>query len=409
MKTTDAGAAPDTVQESRVPTLWLLALITFSGTLAMHIFVPVLPIAGQSLHAGAAEMQSTISIYILGLAAGQLVYGPISDRYGRRPVLMAGLVVYTLASIAALFASDIHMLIAARLFQALGGGTGLVIGRAIVRDTSASAESTRRLAMMNLMVAIGPGLAPVFGSLLAGIAGWRAIFAFLCLLGACNMICAWRILPETSKMAKDQSFRLVARNYVLLLRTPAFLGFAIGGSCATTSMYAFIGAAPFLFVEQLHRPATEVGVYLGVIVLGYWFGNLIASRLVGRVPVRRLLSANLISLAAGLFLIWIASRSELTVIGVIAAMLVYTLGAGIASPAAMAEAIGVNPLVAGSASGLYGFFQMVIGALATAGTGLIADHALAAAIVVVTACIVSQACFRIAVRPVAGLVQPAAS
>jgi MFS transporter, DHA1 family, multidrug resistance protein len=396
--TTETGAGYGAERAIRTPPLWLLALITFSGTLAMHIFVPVLPIAGEALHAGAAQMQTTISIYILGLAAGQLVYGPLSDRYGRRPVLMAGLVVYTLASLMALLSASIEMLIIARLFQALGGGTGLVIGRAIVRDTSASAESTRRLALMNLMVAVGPGIAPIAGSFLAGIAGWRAIFVILCLLGICNILCAWRLLPETSRMARDQSFSLIARNYLLLLRTPAFVGYAIGGGCATTSFYAFIGAAPFIFVNQLHRPAGEIGVFLGIVVLGYWLGSLIASRLAGRMPIRRLLAFNLVSLLAALFLLFISATGHLTLVAVVGGMFVYTVGAGIASPAAMSEAIGVNPLVAGSASGLYGFAQMVIGAIATAVTGLGSDHALLAALTVVIACLISQICFRIASR-----------
>ena len=118
--------------------LWLLTLITFSGTLAMHIFVPALSYAADDLQASASEMQLTISLYILGLAFGQLIYGPISDRFGRRPTLIAGLILYTLAGLAALFAPDAESLIAARLFQALGGCAGLVLGRAIVRDSRAA-------------------------------------------------------------------------------------------------------------------------------------------------------------------------------------------------------------------------------------------------------------------------------
>ena len=140
--------------------LWLLTLITFSGTLAMHIFVPALPEAARDLGASIGGMQMTVSVYIFGLAVGQLAYGPLSDRFGRRPVLMAGLVLYALAGLAAAFAPDVHSLIVARLLQALGGCAGLVIGRAIVRDTALPQEAARRLAMMNLMVAIGPGAAP---------------------------------------------------------------------------------------------------------------------------------------------------------------------------------------------------------------------------------------------------------
>jgi DHA1 family bicyclomycin/chloramphenicol resistance-like MFS transporter len=125
------------IPEPVSPPLWLLAVITFSGTLAMHIFVPALPMAALGLGASSAQMQLTISFYILGLAVGQLFYGPVSDRFGRRPVLLAGLFLYVSASLAALFSANVQMLIGARLLQALGGCAGLVIGRAMVRDTAA--------------------------------------------------------------------------------------------------------------------------------------------------------------------------------------------------------------------------------------------------------------------------------
>jgi DHA1 family bicyclomycin/chloramphenicol resistance-like MFS transporter len=175
----------------------LLTLITFSGTLAMHIFVPALPEAARDLGASVGGMQMTVSVYIMGLAVGQLAYGPLSDRFGRRPVLMAGLTLYALAGLAAAFAPDVHSLIVARLLQALGGCAGLVIGRAIVRDTALPQEAARRLAMMNLMVAIGPGAAPIVGGALASSLGWRSIFFALALLGIVNLLFSWRLLPES--------------------------------------------------------------------------------------------------------------------------------------------------------------------------------------------------------------------
>ena len=181
--------------------LWLLTLITFSGTLAMHIFVPALPEAARDLGASVGGMQMTVSVYIMGLAVGQLAYGPLSDRFGRRPVLMAGLTLYALAGLAAAFAPDVHSLIVARLLQALGGCAGLVIGRAIVRDTALPQEAARRLAMMNLMVAIGPGAAPLVGGALASSLGWRSIFFALALLGIVNLLFSWRLLPESKAPA----------------------------------------------------------------------------------------------------------------------------------------------------------------------------------------------------------------
>jgi MFS transporter, DHA1 family, multidrug resistance protein len=210
----------------------------------------------------------TVSLYIFGLAVGQLVYGPLSDRLGRRPVLMAGLALYTIAGFAAAFAPGVNALIAARLFQAFGGCAGLVLARAIVRDAAAPRETARRLALMNLMVTVGPGVAPLIGAGLAATTGWRTIFFVLSALGVANIIFAFRLLPETKPSAPNVNASTLARDYWALLRSPAFLGYSIGGGCATTSLYAFLAAAPFIFVNQLHRPPGEVGAYLAFLVSG---------------------------------------------------------------------------------------------------------------------------------------------
>jgi Bcr/CflA subfamily drug resistance transporter len=277
---------PDESAQSRKPApLWLLGFVATTGTLAMHIFVPALPHAAADLGASVGAMQLTISLYIFGLAVGQLIYGPLSDRFGRRPVLMGGLALYTAAGLGAAFAPHANALIAARLFQALGGCSALVLGRAIVRDTSLPQEAARRLAAMNLMTTLAPGVAPLIGGALASTAGWRSIFALLAVLGVLNVLVTWRLLPETAKPSAGTSVRSLARNYAQLIVSPKFLAYSVGGGCATTSMYAFIAAAPFIFVNQLHRPAYEVGVYLAVMISGVWIGSVLATRLIVRMPL----------------------------------------------------------------------------------------------------------------------------
>ncbi|HEY4068217.1 MAG TPA: multidrug effflux MFS transporter [Burkholderiaceae bacterium] len=385
-------------QVPKVP-LWLLALFTFSGTLAMHVFVPALPYAAEGLSASAASVQLTISVYIAGLAVGQLIYGPVSDRFGRRPTLMVGLGLYTVAGLAAALAPDVHSLVAARLFQALGGCAGLVLGRAIVRDTAATSEAARRLALMNLMVTIGPGLAPILGAALAETLGWRSILYALCGLGVVNFFFTWRLLPETgaADARANASVAKLAHNYLSLLKSPAFLGYAIGGGCSTTAMYGFIAAAPFIFVHQLHRPAHEVGVCLALLVSGVWIGSMLASRLVRVVALSTLLKrGNALSVASACVLLAAALTNHLSVALVIGSMFVLTLGAGLASPVALTQAISVNPLVTGSASGLYGFVQMGVGALCTALASLGDNPALTVAIVLTSAGLVATLAYAIA-------------
>lgn len=379
--------------------LWLLVLVTFSGTLAMHMFVPALTVAAQSLHVDAATIRMTISVYIFGLAVGQLVYGPLSDVFGRRPTLLAGLALYTAGGLAATLAPDVGVLVAARLVQAAGGCAGLLLGRAIVRDTAESNDAVRRLALMSLMTMVGPGLAPLAGGLLAGAFGWRAIFVLLTALGVLNFTVSWRLLPETGKPSGNISARGVARDYRALLGSPRFVGFAFGGGCATTSFYGFIAAAPFIFINQLHRPIREVGLYLGLLVVGVSLGNILASRLVGRVTIERLLMAgNLISLAAASVLLAALLAWQPGAFALEALMIVYCVGAGLCSPAVSTLSISVDPRLIGSAAGLYGFTQMTIGALCTTLAGLGHDPALAAAAVLVGAALLAQASFRVALR-----------
>jgi DHA1 family bicyclomycin/chloramphenicol resistance-like MFS transporter len=242
-------------------------------------------------------------------------------------------------------------------------------------------------------------VAPLAGSALAGTLGWRSIFLALAAFGAVNILLSWRLLPETAVTGSSGGTRTLLRNYAGLLRSPAFLGYAIGGGCATTSMYAFIAAAPFVLVQQLGRTGAEVGPIIAVLVLGVWVGSILASRLITRVALRRLLIlANLLSVAAALILLLGVLAGQLSVALVVATMFLFTLGVGTAAPAALTQAIGVNPQVIGSASGLYGFTQMAVGALCTALAGLGSNPALAAALVLAASGVVAQGAFWLALR-----------
>ncbi|NLR97706.1 multidrug effflux MFS transporter [Rhizobium sp. P38BS-XIX] len=396
-KQTSQATTTGIVSAAHTP-LWILALITLSGTLAMHIFVPALPLAAAALGATPHATQLTLSAYIIGLALGQLVYGPVSDRYGRRPVLIAGLLLYTAASLGALLSPTIDLLIIARLLQAIGGCSGLVLGRAIVRDGASGPEAARKLSLMNLMTMAGPGLSPLIGGALAETTGWRSIFVALTLLGVANLTLVVYLLRETPGR-QGHDARQVVRYYLQLLRSRAFLGYTIGGGCATTSVYAYIGAAPFIFADQLHRPISEVGAYLAINIAGIWFGSLAASRIVGRMAMTRvMIIGNLISCIAAFVFLTGALTGMLDVILAVTSMLFFSFGAGIASPAALAETLSVNPQAAGSASGLYGAAQMAIGAVCTALGGLGDNPALAAGSVLLGTGIMSQLSFWIANR-----------
>ncbi|MBB3178015.1 multidrug effflux MFS transporter [Variovorax sp. Sphag1AA] len=376
------------------PPMWLLVLITISGTMAMHMFVPALPLMAHEFGATPGEAQLTISAYILGLAAGQLFYGPLSDSFGRRPLLMVGLALYAASGVLAAVAPNVHMLVLARLLQALGGCAGLALGRAMVRDSSASHETLRKLATLNLMIMVGPGLAPMAGSLLAHGFGWRAVFWLLAAVGTVTLFLAAHRLPETADPKGAFTTRTFLTDYRKLLTSRSFVCYALGGGCATTAVYAFIATAPFLFHIELNRPLGEVGFYLGMIVFGLSLGNLMAGRLSSRFTADQLLRVgSALGLLGSLIFLGLNLTSSLSVGWIIGAMLVFTCGAGLSSPVALARAVSVEPALTGSAAGLYGFTQMLVGAICTSLVTIGSNPAMSAACVMVAAVLLAAGGF----------------
>jgi DHA1 family bicyclomycin/chloramphenicol resistance-like MFS transporter len=214
-----------------------------------------------------------------------------------------------------------------------------------------------------------------------------------------NLLLTWRLLPETAPAPKNVGVATLARGYGGLLASPAFLGYAVGGGCATTSMFAFVAAAPFIFVQQLDRPAHEVGIYLAVLISGIWLGSALVSRLIGKVSLDRLLvRSNLLSVLAAFLFLAVVLAGSLGVVAVVGTTFLFAIGVGMAAPTALTKAIGVDARLIGSASGLYGFVQMTVGALCTALAGVGADPALSVALVLAVSGILAQLSFWIALR-----------
>ena len=216
-------------------------------------------------------------------------------------------------------------------------------------------------------------------------------------LGVANFVLAWRILPETRPEALFVSASKYARDYVGLLRSRQFLGYALGGACATTPLYAFIACAPFIFVDTLHAPSASVGPYLALLVSGLWLGSLLASRFIDRFQLDGfLVAANAVSVVAAASFLGLLIADRATLAGIVGTMFAFSVGVGAAAPAALVQAISVNPRVTGTASGLYGSIQMAVGAALVAIAGLGANPALASAAVLLAAGVVAQGSFWIA-------------
>jgi DHA1 family bicyclomycin/chloramphenicol resistance-like MFS transporter len=339
--------------------------MTACGTLGMHVIIPALPATARALNMSIGTAQLTITLYLIGLAIGQLLYGPLSDSFGRRPVLLAGLSLFTGASIVTALAPNAALLIVARILQSIGGCAGLVLGRAAVRDGASADKAAGQLALLTLVMAMVPAVAPAIGGYITAYIDWRASYVLLALFGGTTLVACGLLMPETySPQGAPRRSMVIA--YARLLRSPRFLGYAVGGACSTTAFYGFMSASPFIFENQLHQPTQRVGLYYLLLMFGVAAGSLGANRVAGRLPVRTALRiANSLGIVGAALFALADAGNVLSVLTVVAPVSLFMVGAGMASPFALAGSVSVNPQAIGAASGMYGFIQMSYGMLCT--------------------------------------------
>lgn len=357
------------------PPLWLLVALAYTGTLAMHMFVPALPFAANELGVGSAEIQLSLTIYILGLAVGQLIYGPISDAVGRRPVVIVGVLVFAVGSLACAFAQNLPALLAGRLLQALGGAGGLTLARAIVRDMAGAGGSQKDISLLNLIMLVGPAVSAVAGSAVAVHAGWRSIFLLLGLLALLVLVAVLPLLRETAKSLKPLRLAQLARDFRSLLGNRRFVCVALGGALGSTSTYGYFAAAPYILQDQLGVAPANVGYFVGGILVGALAGTYTSRLFAGRMPQNRFLflSSLLAIAAAGAFLAAaLAGWMSPALIFVLTFIMMFA--AGCISVTALAVSLDTVPDLAGSAAGFFGAAQMAVGGLCTYLVGFGSQH-----------------------------------
>lgn len=314
-----------------------------------------------------ATVQLTLTLYLIATAIAQLFLGSWSDRFGRRPVLLLGLVLFLLGSVVAALAASIEMLIAARIIQAVGGCAGMVLGRTIVRDLYEPDIAASKIAYIMMAMVIAPMLAPTVGGFLDVWFGWRASFVVLTLFGAVVLLSITRLLPETHHNLQPlPGLGRMFLNFARLLRSPVFCGYAFNSAFASAIFFSFLAGAPYIMVEILHRSPAEYGLYFILISIFYMLGNFITGRLGRGLGIKRmiLMSALLALLATGL-LAALALAGILTPMAIFGPMMLVALANGMNLPNSMTGALSVFPTMTGAASGLVGFMQIAIAALAT--------------------------------------------
>ena len=353
-----------------------LASISLIGPLAIHLFMPVIPAVRVALGLSEAYAQLTFSIALFVMAFATLVYGSLSDRYGRRPVLLSGLCLFLIGSGISAFADSVTTLVVGRLIQAVGAGCGVTLVRAIAQDVYGR-NLVKAIAYLTMAYTIGPMVAPLVGGILIDAFGWRSVFFFALGAGALISVNAYLAVFESrppSKSPPSRAGRSVMGDYAALFRHPTFTCFVLQSGFCTASFLVTATAASSLMKEMLHRPSAEFGLYFLLFPFGFLSGNFVTSRIGTR-------NANETMVLAGsvVVLITVLAQAGVQLSGYVTPLTLFTPGfflsfaQGISLPYAQAGALETNPKLAGTAAGIGVFMQNFAGALFAQLYGLLAD------------------------------------
>jgi MFS transporter, DHA1 family, multidrug resistance protein len=386
------AAAPPGIGRARTRSgalLFILVAISALAPAALHMLVPSLPLLGRFFGGAPGGVQLVLTVFLVGIAAGQLVYGPISDRFGRRPVLIAGLILFLLGTLLCGIAWSLPVLILGRALEAGGGCAGMVLSRAIVRDLFDRDRAASAIATISMAMTLAPSLSPALGAYLAQWAGWRADFALLGVLGAAVLLLVSTRLPETRASAAWPDPTGMVWAFVHLLRSPGFLGFALATSFTSASWFTFLASAPYILSQLLHEPPSCYGIMILLPMAGYILGSGATARFAVRLGSSPLFLCGLaLSLASGAMLIAWPFAASLSPAALFVPMALSSIGNGISQPPGIAAGLSVYPRFAGAASGLMGFLQMMTAALGTFLVGQLPRNSALPTNLVVGACLV---------------------
>ena len=350
----------------------LLGLLSAVGPFSTDMYVPSMPGIGTAFGATTQQVQLTISSYLVGFAVGQIVYGPLSDRYGRKPVLVAALLLYCTATLLCPISTSIDMLIVLRLFQALGGCGATVLARAVVRDLYAGARAGREMAIIAVVMGLAPLVAPLIGGVLETYFDWRAIFVVMALIGLECLALVWWYLPETLKERATEPVSLVSvlKSYRILLSERSYLAHLSIVAFAYAGLFAWISGATFVLQELYALTPITFAAAFAAGSTGFLLGTTIAARLVIRLGLSRIIGLGCVALSIGGVAMATATALGLdTALTVVLSAAVYLFGLGLALPQAMAAALTPFPERAGAASSLLGFVQQSAASLCGALVG----------------------------------------
>jgi len=374
----------------------IVVAIMAINALSISVVLPILPSIQVAIGADVATTQLVLSSYLLSLAAGQVIVGVLADRFGRRPVLMAGIGLFVAGATLAAVADSIVPIIAARFVQGFGGSAGIVIGRAIVRDLFDRERSASIYGYMTMGLAVAPMLAPAVGGVLDDTIGWRSVFLAMATVGVVAGTAAWRFLPETLSPETAAMRRSLVADMAMLLGVPAFWAYSLMLAFIAGVYFSFLGGAPFIATELIGLSATALGAFLAFVSVGYLLGNYLSGICSARLGTAFMVAAgNTVLCVAVAAMVAIYALGWLNAWTFFVPVALVGLGNGMAMPSALAGAVSVRPELAGTASGIAGTLQFGIGAMASAMAGAAiaaAPSALVLALIMTVLAVIATAC-----------------
>jgi DHA1 family bicyclomycin/chloramphenicol resistance-like MFS transporter len=400
------GAAND-IAGYATSRIMLLLLVAMTGVapISLYMLVPALPMLATTFGRDISIAQMTVSLYMVGIACSQIIMGPLSDRFGRRPVLLAGLGLMVLASAACIFAETLPQLIAARFLQALGGATGMVVSRAIIRDLYSRERISSMISLVIAVMMIAQMLSPLTGGLLETAFGWRSIFYVITAASLVIAVAIALALPETRRdRAEGSGFR---GDVGSLFRNRAFIGYLLCQVLASQIIFAFAGGGPYIVVLQMGRSSAEYGAWFATTGFAYLIGNLFCVRFAPRHSLEKLIWFGLALQLTGaaLNLVWGITGLNQAPSWLFGTQMIVMFGNAFVMANSAAGAISIRPEAAGTASGAMGFLQMGIGSLVSQFGAYLGGHfatpvALNAAILILSLACASTMIFLIPRRDV---------
>lgn len=349
---------------NKQPSLMLLIVIAMTSPLALNLFIPAMPSAVLALHTDIATMQLTYSFFLLTLAFGQLISGPLADYFGRFPVLITGLIIHFFGCIFAILADDINLLIAARVLQALGGSACMSMARTMTLDVYGRKKSASKMSYLVMAIALSQTLAPTLGGYINLYFNWQAVFIISSSIAFCVLLLAITQLAETCPQ-KSSSIKInhVFQQYFQVLRSDQYISYALSSTFIACAFYLFIGSAPYIVVNHLGGNSADFGNWFLMVALAFMLGSLCSGSLAKRMTINTMISiGHTISLIGATLLLVLNYTEELSYFSIFIPMSLLTFGRGLSQPSAQSAAISCAITRAGTASGLLGFIQLTIGA-----------------------------------------------